>query len=242
MLFSLDNDIQHEKSQSKTRAFGLGIFLVLSLGVAAFGVTRAATYSSKDTGILESKKVQKEEEVYKPPVVTKEDHARGVGELQNVLLEYSDFQCPICAPYASMVSDIEKEFRGKLTVVYRNFPKDTLHANAHLAARAVQAAGEQGKFWQMHDMLYEKQAEWSVSEHPQDTITQYAKNLSLGVKKFTEDMVSSVVEESIQKDIASGQSAGVDGVPVFFLNGKKIPSPHTVEEFKEIISKEIGNK
>lgn len=241
MLFSLDNNSEYQRPQNKARAIGLGVFLVLSLGVAAFGVTRAATYSSKD-GILSAQKENIEEKVYEAPVVTKEDHARGVGELQNVLIEYSDFQCPVCAPYARMVSEVEKEFRGKLTVVYRNFPKDTIHENARLTARAVQAAGIQGKFWQMHDLLYEKQGEWSVHEHPQEIISQYAKALSLDVKKFTEDMTAQSVEESIQKDIESGKSAGVDTVPTFFLNGKKISSPHTIEEFKEIITQELGKK
>ncbi len=239
MLFSLDNDIQNQLPQNKARAIGLGVFLVLSLGVAAFGVTRAATYSSKDSGTVQDKKDSVKEKIYEAPVVTKEDHARGVGELQNVLIEYSDFQCPICAPYASMVSEVEKEFRGKLTVVYRNFPKGTIHENAHRAAWAVQAAGEQGKFWQMHDLLYQKQSEWSVSDHPQDMISQYAKSLLLDTRKFTADMADPAIEVAIQKDIESGKSSGVDTVPTFFLNGKKIASPHTVKEFKEIITQEL---
>jgi protein-disulfide isomerase len=240
MFFSLDNDIQYEQSQKKIRALGLGVFLVLSLGVAAFGVTRAASYSSKDGEPVRPAKAQKE--VYEHPIVTKEDYARGVGELQNALIEYSDFQCPVCAPYASMVSDIEKEFRGKLTVIYRNFPKDSLHENARRAAQAAQAAGEQGKFWQMHDMLYKKQAEWSFSVQPMEVFAAYAKSLSLDIKKFRGDMASPAIEESIEKDIASGKKSSVDGVPTFFLNGKKIPSPHTVDEFKEIIAKELEHK
>lgn len=234
--------MQYQKSQNKARAIGLGVFLVLSLGVAVFGVTRAATFSSKDGATVQDKKTQSEEKIYESPIVTKEDHARGVGELQNVLIEYSDFQCPVCAPYAGMVSEIEKEFRGKLTVVYRNFPKDTIHENAYRAAQAVQAASEQGKFWQMHDLLYEKQSEWSVSDHPQDAILQYAKSLLLDTKKFTADIENPRIEAAIQKDIESGENSGVDTVPTFFLNGKKIPSPHTVQEFEKIISQELKNK
>ena len=241
MLFSLDNDIQDQEHTNRAKAIGLGFFLILSLGVAAFGITRAATYSSQEDTIIQDKKLPVKESAYESPVVTKEDHARGVGELQNVLIEYSDFQCPICAPYARMVSEVEKEFRGKLTVVYRNFPKDTIHQNAHLAARAVQAATEQGKFWQMHDLLYEKQSEWSVHDYPRDVILQYAKVLLLDTKKFSEDMDAQKTEESIEKDIESGKSAGVDTVPAFFLNGKKIASPRTVEEFKETISRELKN-
>lgn len=247
MLFSLDNDIQYQKPQNKVRAIALGIFLIASLSVAAYGVTRAATYSSQSESVPQEKvdvaPVESvEEESYESPDVAKDDHARGVGELQNVLMEYSDFQCPVCAPYASMVSAIEKEFRGKLTVVYRHFPKDTIHENARLAARAAEAAGTQGKFWQMHDLLYQKQNEWSANVQPQDAMILYAKALLLDIKKFTEDMAGQEVETTIQKDFESGQSARVDTVPTFFFNGKKIPAPHTIEEFKKIIAQELEIK
>lgn len=165
-----------------------------------------------------------------------DDWKRGNENAKVVLIEYSDFQCPACASYYPLVKALHDEFSDSLLVVYRHFPLSQIHTNADPAARAAEAAGKQGKFWEMHDLLFERQKEWSSDRNASGTFAAYAGMLGLDTNRFISDFNSPEVIERVRSDYQGGFRAGIAGTPTFFLNGKKIQNPRSYDEFKKIIS------
>lgn len=161
--------------------------------------------------------------------VNDKDWIRGKKDAPVVIVEYGDFQCPACGAYYPVLKQLEADYGEKLAVVWREFPLTTIHANAWNAAEAAEAAGKQGKFWEMHDQLFENQKEWTESGKFED----YAKKINLDIDKWKQDMKS--VEEKIRADQNSGIDLGVTGTPTFLVNGVKIDLPGSLENFKKVI-------
>lgn len=153
------------------------------------------------------------------------------------LIEYSDFQCPACGAYYPIVKQLSQEFKN-LSVVYRHFPL-AQHANARPAAQAAEAAGQQGKFWEMHDLLFGNQNAWSDSNTAEQIFIAYAQSLELDMEKFKTDFNSAETKNKIEADYQSGASE-IDGTPTFFLNDKKIQNPQSYEDFRSIIQQAGG--
>jgi protein-disulfide isomerase len=170
--------------------------------------------------------------------VGENDHKKGEGVV--VLVEYSDFQCPACATYEPAIKQLFNDLGGKMTLVYRHFPLRQVHLNSQLAAQASEAASLQGKFWEMHDILFAKQNEWAPISNPTSLFEGYAKTLSLDIEKFNSDIKSETVKEIVNKDFNGGQEARVNSTPTFFLNGKKLANPRSYEEFKALIETAIS--
>lgn len=167
----------------------------------------------------------------------------GSGTTGVTLIEYGDFQCPVCATYYPIVKQITEKYGDKITFQFRNFPLSEIHQNAVLAARAALAADKQGKFWEFHDILYENQNAWSGSQNASSIFEDYAQKLSLNGDQFKTDMASSEVNAQIQADRTEAQKLGLTGTPTFILDGKKLdPSPTTVEAFSAKIDEAIKAK
>lgn len=154
------------------------------------------------------------------------DHVFGDKTSKVLLTEYGDFQCPYCGQAYPNVKTLTDKYQDKLAFVFRNNPMPTLHPNARAAAAAAEAAGLQGKYWEMHDKLYESQNSWNTASADKrtDLFVQYAK--AIGVKntdKFKLDMASKNVNRKIDFDLALGKKDKVAGTPSFFLNGKLVP-------------------
>ena len=147
---------------------------------------------------------------------------RGEANAPVTIEEFGDFQCPPCAQTHPLLKRIEAQYGSRLRVIFRNFPLANIHPHAVNAARAAEAAGLQGKYWEMHDMIYENQATWTAAERPQDIFTSYARALNLDVDRFTNDARSGEVMERIRNDFARGTSLGVTGTPTLFLNGREL--------------------
>lgn len=167
------------------------------------------------------------------------------GEKSNqkaVLVEYGDLQCPSCATMSSKIDALAKEYKGKLTVIFRNFPLDG-HPNALSAAAAAESAGLQGKYFEMQKLLFEKQNEWGPSSIQErgNFYEKYAKDLGLDVEKFKNDMKSETVAKKIRFDKLAGKEANATGTPTFILNGKNIGSDIWGDDakFREEIEKLI---
>lgn len=171
--------------------------------------------------------------------VSSTDHVRGAKEGTVTLVEFGDFQCPACGAYEPLVRQAMEDNKTILKVVFKHFPLTQIHQNALPAAKAVEAAGMQGKFWEMHDMLYDKQKEWSESLNSRDYFLTYATTLGLDTKKFVADMASSAIEEKILAEYKEGTELGIQGTPTFFVNGKMIESPRSLEDFDKAISAAI---
>lgn len=153
-----------------------------------------------------------------------------------VLIEYSDFQCPACRSYYPMVKKLAQEVPN-LAVVYRHFPLSQ-HTNARPSAQAAEAAGQQGKFWEMHDMLFDNQQHWADLRGSAETFQGYAVALGLDIDKFKTDYNSAAAKTKIEADYQSG-ARDINGTPTFFVNDKKIQNPRNYDEFRSILE-QIG--
>ena len=169
------------------------------------------------------------------------EHFKGNENSQVVLMEFSDFQCPACAAYYSVLKDVLDEFGDDIKIVYKHFPL-SIHRNAKLAAQAAEAAGAQGRFWEMHDKIFEGQKEWAEVFNPKQVFIKYAEELSLDVELFKKDMVGAIAKNKVEKDLQEGKILGVSYTPYFILNGEQIENPKTLEEFKELIEKALSTE
>lgn len=168
-------------------------------------------------------------------------HSKG-GNATNVeLFVYGDFQCPVYAQYYPIENAVINKFQNDIKFTFRHFPLDTIHPNARAAHRSAEAAGLQGKFFEMYDLLYQNHDQWASSKDPKSLFESYAKQLGLDINKFNNDFASEQVNNTINADIAEGTSKKVEGTPTFFLNGIKIDNSQikTVEDFTKVIQTEI---
>lgn len=168
------------------------------------------------------------------------DHSKGSQSPKVTIVEYSDFQCPACAAFYPLLKRVSEEYAGEVAVVYRHFPLRQIHINAEFAARASEAAGIQGKFWEMHDSLFEHQKEWAESLNAKALFSSYAVFLGLDVGKFNADFDSAAVVAKVENDYRSGLAAAINATPTFFLNGKKMQNPRSYEEFKKAVNEILG--
>ena len=167
------------------------------------------------------------------------DWAKGNADSKVALIEYSDFQCPACGTYYPLLKQLAKEEGEKFNFVYRHFPLPQ-HGNAKNAAYAAEAAGKQGKFWEMHNMIFEDQKVWSESRKAKEIFADYAKTLELNMEQFEKDRDSQAAKEKVESDYNGGQKAGVNATPTFFLNGKRI-QPANYENFKSLLNQAAEN-
>lgn len=149
-------------------------------------------------------------------------HVRGNPKASVTLEEFGDFQCPPCGTLALVLERIEHDYGDKLRVVFRNFPLQ-IHKFASYAAGAAEAAGKQGRFWEMHDMLYQKQVIWTKAADVAPLFTDYADSLKLDVSRFRDDIDSPQVRALIRADQQRGSSRGVTSTPTIFINNQPLP-------------------
>jgi protein-disulfide isomerase len=147
--------------------------------------------------------------------VGERDHAQGPPDARMVLLEYGDYQCPYCGAAFPIVKKVQKELGRRLKFVFRNFPITNSHPQAQWAAETAEAAAVQGKFWEMHDYLYENQG----SLGDEAFFGRHAKKLGMDVKKLERETAQHVHLARVQEDYMSGIKSGVNGTPTFFING-----------------------
>ncbi|MEN9582466.1 MAG: hypothetical protein RL641_420 [Candidatus Parcubacteria bacterium] len=147
-------------------------------------------------------------------------HMKTTKDAKVQIVEFGDYQCPACGAAHPVIKKIIADYKDNPNVnfVFRNFPLPG-HANARSAAEAAEAAGAQGKFWEMHDMLYEKQDEWSEIAKPIDIYISYATALGLDVDAFTKSVKSSTFSDVIRADRKDGDDVGVNATPTFYVNG-----------------------
>ena len=167
--------------------------------------------------------------------LTEDEWIKGNPQAPNVLVEYSDFQCPACRAYHSSVQRLADAFPDELQIVYRHFPLKQTHPNAQLAGQAAEAAGMQGKFWEMHDELFDNQNQWSNERDPQDRFVAYATTIELDVDRFIKDLKSKDARRGVDDDFATGLRASVNSTPSFFLNGQLIRPSTDYESFRALI-------
>ena len=171
--------------------------------------------------------------------VVSDDYIKGNKDASVTIVEYLDFECEACGAYYPLVKQLAEEFKNDVRFVNRYFPLPG-HKNGLPAALAVEAAGKQGKYWEMHNILFDNQKTWGEKQSPDPSIFEgYAKQIGLNMEQFKKDVGSNEVKERVNRDKNSGTKLGVSGTPTFFLNGEKIPNPKTPEDFKTFINAAI---
>ncbi len=147
-----------------------------------------------------------------------------------IVEEYGDYQCPPCGQLYPELKNLEAEYGDQIKVVFHHFPLVNMHKNALLAAHAAEAARNQNKFWEMHDLLYRNQKEWSELQDPRPVFESYARKLNLNMDRFSNDLGSNLIDQKISADIQRGASQGVTGTPTVFLDSHLLQYQSTTPE------------
>jgi protein-disulfide isomerase len=148
--------------------------------------------------------------------VGERDHAQGPATAPVTLVEYGDYECPHCGRAYPIVKEVQRQLGDRLRFVFRNFPLSQSHPHAEHAAEAAEAASAQGKFWEMHDSLFEHQR--ALDDHH---LVSYAEQLHLDAPRFERDLTEHHFAPRVREDFLSGVRSGVNGTPTFFVNGRR---------------------
>lgn len=192
---------------------------------------------------------------------TPTNHVEGSTSTGVKLVEYGDYQCPACGSFYQTVKDTVAKYQSQIQFQFRNLPLTSLHPNAFAGARAAEAAGMQGKYFQMHDALYDQnvsyyasnqtEATWINSSNPLNNFATYAQSLGLNVAKFKTDFASAKVNADINADLAAFKKTGAEeATPTFFLDGKQVSTSKllgsngqpSIDAFSKVIDAEIAAK
>lgn len=157
------------------------------------------------------------------------------------IVEYSDYQCPACAYYHPMVKKIKEKFGDQVTLKLKFYPLNS-HQYAALAARAAQAAKNQGKFLEMHNLLFENQKQWSVSGNPASNFVNYARDIGLDIEQFKDELNAGETQKIVMEEKQEGRRAGVNATPTFFIEGDKLdPLPRSYAQFEQAVQQYLDD-
>jgi protein-disulfide isomerase len=213
----------NNQSNTKSIVFWTVFVLVLALIVWGLAVAMKKSANNPNGSVLKS-----------PAPISANDHTLGASTSPVTLIEYSDFQCPACHSYYPVVTKLLSEMGTSTYFVYRHFPLGQ-HPNAIPAAIASEAASEQGKFWDMYNILFTEYDDWVNLPDPTSVFIGYATKAGLNVSKFTNDLSSTTLRDKVAAERDEGIDIGINSTPTFFVNGKVIKTPSSYDEFKTII-------
>src|SRR4030095_6274572 len=169
-------------------------------------------------------------------------HIRGNPNAPVTLEEYGDFQCPPDGMFAAFAGQLEKEYDSRLRVIFRNFPLK-MHEHAHEAALAAGAAGLQGRFWEMHDLLYREQDAWTKAPNVRELFESYAGTIGLDLDKFKKDMDGEQLKARVEADRQRGESLGINITPTLFINNQPLePKDKNPEGIRAVINAALEKK
>jgi protein-disulfide isomerase len=206
------------------KRFGFWAGFVIILALIVWGLIAAMNKQNGGNGLTSDS----------PAPVTAADHTIGPDNAPVTLIEYSDFQCPACELYHYVVEQVLASSTVPVRFVYRHFPLPQ-HPNAVPAAMASEAAGAQGKFWDMYHLIFNDHTEWTELPDPTGVFTGYAAKIGLDMERFKADLGSSTLRDRINRDKDEGIRIGINATPTFFVNGKAIINPQGYEAFKTLI-------
>ena len=257
----IPSSVDHQINKSSSKGITIGI--MIAIGITAFFVGMYVTNSNYisqeelDEAIskLELKILQDRLDKNQPSIPIKissdDDPVIGSQDATITIIEFSDFQCPFCARFHIQTLPIimdEYINEGKVKLVFRDFPIQSIHPNAVLASVAAECANEQEKFKEMHDILFERQKEWSNQETGGaiELFNQYAREMELKQEQFESCLTSAKYVEEIQKDLNDGRTYGITGTPGFFIGNDEIgfvelKGAQPFESFKKVIDSQLKN-
>ncbi|MBK8813376.1 MAG: thioredoxin domain-containing protein [Acidobacteria bacterium] len=155
--------------------------------------------------------------------------------------EFADFQCPTCAQIHNVLKNVQAAYGSRIKFVFRNYPLTQIHKNAFDAAVASEAAGRQGKFWDMQNIVFQNQQAWSNSTDVRTVFNGYAEKLGLDVERFKSDMAGMETKERVQRDMERGKALNVTSTPTIIINGQSVPFEQmNLESLRQIIDAELA--
>lgn len=171
------------------------------------------------------------------------NHVLGESQYNIVLVEYADFQCPACGSFFPILQQVKEQYKDKVKFQFKHLPLVQIHQNALIAARASEAASKQGKFWEMHDALFQTQKEWETLSDPNEYFVALAKELKLNEEQFKTDIKGDETNSVVQADLKEASGKGYNSTPTFELDGKKLEDVQpTVEYFNKVLDEAIKQK
>ncbi len=216
-------------SQEAKVLTGIGIVTILIIGFGAFFLGGSST-PEKPAPPADAK-----------VLVRPDSHKETSPSAKVILVEFGDFQCPACGASYPIVEQLLQDYKGKVNFVFRNYPLP-IHPNAMIAAEAAEAAGAQGKYFEMYQALFSNQKEWAESKNPLEIYLKYAKNIGLDTDKFKKEVEDKKYESRIKKDQSDGNALGVNSTPTFFINGIKQTGGLPYDQFKVKIDDALKSK
>jgi|SRR5215470_17353089 len=219
------------------KRFPFAIILTTLLASVIFGVYVSRSRSAKTVSPTFEERFEKER---LPTTGAEPPNSRGSNASTVTLEEFADFECPACGKFYPILKSIEVEYGNRIRVVFREFPLSQ-HVHAMTAARAAEAAGMQGKFWEMHDLLYQDTEKWTKAPNVAVQFEEYAKRIGLDVERFKHDEVTEEVKKRIMLDHVRGVSMKLHSTPTLYLNGQEVPweQMKSVEELRMVIEKAL---
>jgi protein-disulfide isomerase len=247
-FFSKKRYIIEPMTNNSGQANKATIYFIIGLVVlVTAAVIIAAAYSSGDSG---SGTASSTFVSTTAAPITSTDWQEGNPNAKVSLIEYGDFECPACGAYFPVVQQLFAEDSSTVLFVFRNYPLYTIHPFAGIGSQAAEAAGMEGgsaKYWQMHDLLYTDQTQWTAdtSLTPAEVLSKYldgyAQSLGLNVSQFNADVSSTQVADKIANDVTSGNAAQVEHTPTFFINLQQIPNPTSSSGFQATIEAAVAS-
>lgn len=207
---------QMEGSQKsfKTKGIIIGVVALIFLGFFIYAISAA-----------KNKTVE-------PVTLSSSGWVKGNPESTVTFTEFADFQCPACKAFEPTLKKLEEEYGDRVKIVFKHFPLKAIHPNAFPSAVAAEAAGRQNKFWEYHDLLFEKQEEWSSAPNPRSKFVEYAKSLKLDTAQFEKDLDDNKLKTAVNVQADEGIRVGVSGTPTLFINGTPIDNPGNYDVLK----------
>jgi len=162
-------------------------------------------------------------------------HVRGSEKAPLTLVEFGDYQCPSCGAYHPFVKEVLNRYPDKVKLEFHHYPLVSIHPNSFAAAKAVEAAGEQGHYWEMHDAVFEYQSAWADKPDPKPIFALLANRIGINGTVLVQTMDSPEIQARILKDIERGENAKIEAVPTFFINGERTHITLSMEDFAQVI-------
>jgi protein-disulfide isomerase len=230
-------------SSSLKRFLPLAITAVVLVGALGFALYLRHAIESRGAAAAVSHSGRAKPAELAPQPGAEPPHVRGPQNAPVTLEEFADFQCPACGNFYPVLKSIEAEYGTRVRVIFREFPLTMQHQHATAAAQAAEAAGLHGKFWEMHDLLYENRTTWSRAGDVQQVFAEYAQKLGLNAEQFKRDLTSDAVQSRISLDHQRARSIRVRSTPALYLNGSEVPFSQmkTVEGLRVLIDKALNS-
>lgn len=178
-----------------------------------------------------------------PIEVVSDDHTIGPDNSLVTFVEFADLQCPSCKAYSGPIKEAMDKYKDRVQFVYRYFPLIRIHPNAMIAAQAAEAAGNQGKFFEMVEVIFANQNDWSNKPTAKTLFVQYATDLGLDVSQFEKDIAAPETEARVKRDLKQANALGLSGTPTFYVNGRQVSTSEmgpSVESISALLDAELA--